>query len=125
MSQLVIIIGASEKPNRYANMAMHSLIEHGHEVYLVNPYKSEIEGFPCYRSVADIADEIADEIDTVTLYVNPTRFHDHIDEVIKARPKRIIMNPGTEDSEVEKRLSAAGISVLRACTLVMLNTGQF
>ena len=121
MSRLVVIIGASEKPHRYANMAMHSLIEHGHEVYLVNPFKSEIEGFPCYRSVADIADDI----DTVTLYVNPTRFHDHIDEVIKARPKRIIMNPGTEDIDLEKRLSAAGISVLRACTLVMLNTGHF
>ena len=125
MSQLVVIIGASEKPHRYANMAMHSLIEHGHEVRLVNPFKSVIEGYPCYRSVADIADEVADEIDTVTLYVNPARFHDHIDEVIKARPKRIIMNPGTEDTELEERLSSAGINVLRACTLVMLNTGQF
>lgn len=125
MPQLVIIIGASDKPHRYANMAMHSLIEHGHDVYLVNPFKSEIEGIPCYSSVADIADTITDEIDTVTLYVNPSRFHDHIDEVIKARPKRIIMNPGTEDTALEKRLSDAGISVQRACTLVMLNTGLF
>ena len=125
MSQLVVIIGASDKPHRYANIAMHSLIEHGHDVYLVNPFKSEIEGVPCYRSVAEIADTLTDEIDTVTLYVNPTRFQDHIDEVIKARPKRIIMNPGTEDAELEKRLSEAGINVLRACTLVMLNTGQF
>ena len=125
MSQLVVIIGASDKPHRYANMAMHSLIEHGHDVYLVNPFKSDIENIPCYSSVADIAGAIADEIDTVTLYVNPNRFQDHIDEVIKARPKRIIMNPGTEDAALEKRLSEAGINVLRACTLVMLNTGQF
>jgi len=125
MSQLVVIIGASDKPHRYANMAMHSLIEHGHEVYLVNPFKSEIEDIPCYSSVTDITATDVDEIDTVTLYVNPARFHDHIDEVIKSRPKRIIMNPGTEDAELEKRLSDAGISVLRACTLVMLNTGQF
>ena len=125
MSQLVVIIGASDKPQRYANMAMHSLIEHGHDVYLVNPFRSEIEGIPCYSSIADITDTVADEIDTVTLYVNPTRFHDHIDDVIKARPTRIIMNPGTEDAGLEKRLSEAGINVLRACTLVMLNTGQF
>ena len=125
MSQLVVIIGASDKPHRYANMAMHSLIEHGHDVYLVNPFKSDIENTPCYSSIADIVGAIADEIDTVTLYVNPNRFQDHIDEVIKARPKRIIMNPGTEDAALEKRLSEAGINVLRACTLVMLNTGQF
>ena len=121
MSNVVVIIGASDKPQRYANMAMRALIEHGYDIRLVNPYKTRIEEFPCYRSVADL--DIS--IDTVTLYVNPTRFHDHVDEVIKAAPRRVIMNPGTEDSALEQRLTDAGIAVLKACTLVMLDTGQF
>ena len=35
------------------------------------------------------------------------------------------MNPGTEDSEMEAMLEDAGIEVRRACTLVLLSTGQF
>ncbi|MBT8119682.1 MAG: CoA-binding protein [Gammaproteobacteria bacterium] len=117
----VAIIGASDKPGRYANMAMHDLREHGYDVVLVNPFRSEIEGHRCFGSV----DEYDGEIDTVTLYVNPARFHGHIEEVIKARPRRVIMNPGTEDRQHERTLSDAGIEVQRACTLVLLSQDQF
>ena len=65
------------------------------------------------------------EIDTVTLYVNPARFHDHIKDVIKAAPDRVIMNPGTEDKEHEKMLTDSGIKVQRACTLVLLSQNLF
>ncbi len=121
MPEVVAVIGASDKPERYSNMALHALKEHGHEVVLVNPFKSNIEGQHCYTSVGDYEAVI----DTVTLYVNPLRFHDHIDEVIKARPRRVIMNPGTEDDEHERALNDAGIETLRACTLVLLSTGNF
>jgi hypothetical protein len=121
MPETVAIIGASEKKHRFAHKAMTALMEKGHEVRLVNPFKETINGIKCYKAVSDIKETI----DTVTLYVNPERFSDHIDEVVQARPKRVIMNPGTEDAETEKRLVAAGIKVDRACTLVLLSSGQF
>ena len=88
---------------------------------LVNPFKSEIEDQKCFKSV----DEYDGKIDTVTLYVNPARFHDHIKDVIKANPRRVIMNPGTEDKQHEKVLSESGIKVQKACTLVLLSHNQF
>jgi predicted CoA-binding protein len=121
MTEVVAIIGASEKPDRYANKAMHALQKHGHEVVLVNPFKKEVEGQTCLHSVVDYNEKI----DTVTLYVNPKRFQDHIQDVIKAEPKRVIMNPGTENDEHQQVLEDAGITVLRACTLVLLSTNQF
>ena len=121
MSETVAIIGASEKIDRYAYKAMVALCENGHKVLLVNPFKASIDGQPCYSSVAD--PDV--RIDTVTLYVNPTRFRDHIDEVIEVSPQRVIMNPGTEDEDMESMMKQAGIDVLRACTLVLLATGQF
>lgn len=121
MPEVVAIIGATEKPNRYAYKAMHSLLAHGHEVRLVNPYKTSIEDTVCYPSVS----AIEDRLDTITLYVNPTRLRDHIDAIIKARPARVIMNPGTEDAVMATRMQDAGIEVLRACTLVMLSNGRF
>ena len=121
MTETVAIIGATDKADRYANKAMHALRKHGHEVVLVNPFKQEIEGQECLESVADYDGKV----DTVTLYVNPTRFQDHIDSILAIQPKRVIMNPGTEDDAHQRTLEEAGIEVVRACTLVLLSTGQF
>lgn len=121
MPELVAIIGASEKEHRYAHKAMMALLEHGHDVRLVNPFKETIDGHKCFSTVTGIKEKI----DTVTLYVNPQRFKDHIKEVIQVKPERVIMNPGTEDPEMEKTLEEAGIKVDLACTLVLLSTGQF
>lgn len=121
MPEIITIIGASDNKNRFSHMAMTALREHGYDVKLVNPFKETIEGHRCFNAVSDIKEKI----DTVTLYVNPISFRDHIEEVVQAKPERVIMNPGTEDIEMEKILEAAGIKVLRACTLVLLSSGQF
>ena len=121
MRELVTIIGASEKKNRFAHMAMTALMEHGHDVRLVNPFKKTIDGHKCFHAITDIKEKI----NTVTLYVNPHRFKNHIEEVLQVKPDRVIMNPGTEDSDMEKTLEDAGIKVQRACTLVLLSTGKF
>jgi predicted CoA-binding protein len=121
MAETVVILGASDKPTRYAYKAMQSLTSYGHQVLLVNPFKTKIEEHHCHDSVCSITEQI----DTITLYVNPKRFQDHIDDVIATAPKRVIMNPGTEDDDAEKMLKEEGIEVLRACTLVMLATNQY
>ena len=121
MIKTVAIIGASDKPERYSNMALHALKEYGYAVVLVNPFKSQIEGQKCFKSV----DEYVGKIDTVTLYVNPARFHDHINDIVKTGPRRVIMNPGTEDAQHEKVLTDSGIKVQKACTLALLSRNQF
>jgi hypothetical protein len=40
-------------------------------------------------------------------------------------PKRIIFNPGTENSELEELATSAGIHVLNACTLVLLSLKNY
>lgn len=40
----VAILGASDKPDRYSNKALHLLREHGHEDIPVHPAIPEIEG---------------------------------------------------------------------------------
>jgi predicted CoA-binding protein len=121
MREVVAIIGASEKKDRFAYKAMVALQEQGHDVKLVNPFKETIEGNKCFKAVSDVKEKI----NTVTLYVNSKRFRDHIKEVVAAKPGRVIMNPGTEDVEMEAILEDAGIEVHRACTLVLLSTGRF
>ena len=45
--------------------------------------------------------------------------------IISLQPKRIIFNPGTENSEFEKLALQNNIEVIEACTLVMLSTNQY
>ena len=41
-----VVVGATEKPGRYANLAAHSLLRHGHEIELVGLRPGQIEGHP-------------------------------------------------------------------------------
>lgn len=117
----VAVVGASPKPDRYANKAMRMLAEYHHIPLPVSPVHSAIEGKPAVSSLKDIRDKV----DTVTLYVGPARQAPVIDEIIETRPDRVIFNPGTENPAVYERLRSAGIEVTEACTLVLLKTGQY
>jgi predicted CoA-binding protein len=66
-----------------------------------------------------------ENVDTVTLYLNPTRQEPYYDYILGLKPRRIIFNPGTENPELEMLASEAGIECMEACTLVMLSTGQY
>jgi len=120
-NETVVVLGASPKPERYSNQAVRALVEHGHRVIPVHPLLKEIAGVPAVSALA----QINGAVNTLTLYVGPERGKELIQEMIDLKPDRVIMNPGTESDEIETHLNDEGILVLRACTLVMLRTGQF
>ena len=120
-NETVAVLGASPKPDRYAYRAMEMLRQHGHRVVPVNPAFAEILGQTCYPSIADIPEPIA----TVTLYLGKERSDPLIPEILAAKPRRIIMNPGAENEKLADEARAAGIEVDYACTLVLLQTGAF
>ena len=64
-------------------------------------------------------------VDTVTLYLNPKAQQDYYDYILSLKPRRVIFNPGTENSEFRKLAEAHGIQCEEACTLVLLNTNQY
>ncbi len=118
---VVAIIGASEKPDRYANRAQRMLMEAGHSVLPVSPRGDSVLGVAGYASL----DAIPGGVDTVTLYIGSDRVPAIADQLLAKRPRRVIFNPGTENETVRARLEAAGIETVEGCTLVMLRTGQF
>jgi uncharacterized protein len=119
--ETVAVLGASPKPDRYAYQALQLLREYGHRTLPINPAFNEILGEKCYSKIS----EAPCSIDTITLYLGPARSDALIDEIIIAKPRRIIMNPGAENSRLAARAKDAGIEVMEGCTLVMLRTGQF
>jgi uncharacterized protein len=119
--QRVVVLGASDNPERYAYRAIEMLRQHGHVVLPVTPKAIQLPGLTVHSDLH----HTPPPVDTVTLYVNPRVVESLADEIIAAKPGRVIFNPGTEHPEVAKRFQAAGIATLEACTLVLLSTGQF
>ena len=120
-AETVAILGASPKPDRYAYRAMQMLRQSGHRPIPVNPAFSDILGETCYAKLGDVPDQL----DTITMYLGKQRSDPLIDEIVAARPKRIIMNPGAENDDLAAKARKAGIEPIYDCTLVMLQTGSF
>lgn len=121
MKETVVVLGATPKADRFAYRAMDRLLQHGYNAVPVNPSFDEVLGKPCVESIRDIVGPI----DTVTMYIGAARSEPLMDEIIGAKPRRIIFNPGSENESLADRARAAGIEVVNGCTLVMLSTGIF
>lgn len=120
MDKRTLVIGASENPARYSNMAIHSLLNHNIEVVALAKRTGEVEGVKIITSFPK-----TEKIHTVTMYIGPQRQPEYYDDIIALKPKRVIFNPGTENKEFYTLLENYNIMVEQACTLVLLSTGQY
>ena len=118
---LTAILGASDNPDRYSFKANAMLTAHQRPVVLITPKYSEIDGVRCFKALADVAQPI----DTVTVYVNPSLIAALVADILAVKPRRVIFNPGSESRTAAAQLRAGGVEVVEACTLVMLSTGQY
>ncbi len=115
-----VVLGASANPARYSYLAVKKLTAHQHPVVAIGKRKATVDG------VAIETDHMpVDNVDTVTLYLNPQNQVPYYDYILNLRPSRIIFNPGTENEELMRMAKENNIQPVVACTLVMLSTGQY
>src|SRR5437660_2516697 len=93
-----VVIGASLKPQRYSNLAIRRLKEHGHEVIAVGLKEGEVSGVEIH-----LDNPVVSDVDTVTLYVGPQNQPPLYDYILSLQPKRLIFNPGAENEELKKK----------------------
>jgi len=120
MVKKTLVLGASEKTDRYSNMAVKKLVANNHDVIAIGNKEAVINDVKILKDTPAIAG-----VDTVTLYLNPTNQKPYYDYILSLNPKRIIFNPGTENDELEKLATEKGIKTMEACTLVLLSTNQY
>src|ERR1044072_3009873 len=111
--ETVAILGASTKPDRYAYKAFELLEKYGHRPVPINPAFPEILGQKCYPKISDAPQPIH----TGTLYLGEARSSPFIGEILAAKPRRIIMNPGAENAALATEAEKAGIEVVKGCPL--------
>jgi len=107
-------------PSRYSNIAIKRLVSHQQPTVAVGLRKGEVQGISITNEEEDFED-----VDTVTLYLNPQRQKQYYDYIISLRPNRVIFNPGTENPELFSLLRKNNIEIEMGCTLVMLATNQY
>ncbi|MES2556244.1 MAG: CoA-binding protein [Bacteroidota bacterium] len=115
-----LVIGASINPARYSHRAITQLRAHGHPVLALGLKSGMVEDV-----TIDTEWNSDWQVDTVTLYLNPKRQEAFYDRIVALQPRRVIFNPGTENTILEELLHKAGIETEEACTLVMLSLGQY
>jgi uncharacterized protein len=115
-----LVLGASDNPARYSYLAIQRLRSHGHPVVGIGRKNTKVADVIIEKEKMPV-----DDIDTVTLYLNPTHQQEYYDYIISLNPKRIIFNPGTENDTLVKLAKEKNIRTLEACTLVLLSTGQY
>jgi predicted CoA-binding protein len=120
MKNYTLVFGASLQEDRYSNRVIKKLREN----------KQEVVAFGLREGVVSnvtIANEQInyEHIDTVTLYLSPKRQEAYYEHIISLKPRRVIFNPGTENSAFVKLLEENSIESDVACTLVLLATNQY
>ena len=115
-----LVIGASENPERYSFKAINMLLDHDHVVFGYGIKSGNVRGIEFMTNFAPV------KVDTVTMYVGAkNQDMDLRNYILSLKPNRVIFNPGTENPQWEAELNDYGISTEEACTLVLLQTGQY
>ncbi|MBS9462683.1 CoA-binding protein [Flagellimonas sp. 389] len=115
-----LVFGASLNPSRYSNIVIRRLIEKKIETEAFGLREGSVSNVEIKNNLNGF-----ENLETITLYMNPTRQKQYYQNILDLNPRRVIFNPGTENPEFQQILEQAGIDVEVACTLVLLATGQY
>lgn len=120
MEKKTLVLGASLNPGRYSNIAIKRLVSHNQPTVAIGLRSGEVAGIDIKNTLQPFED-----VDTITLYLNPQRQKEYYDYILSLKPERVIFNPGTENPELYNLLRKNNIEIEIACTLVMLATNQY
>ncbi|MEX0813510.1 MAG: CoA-binding protein [Chitinophagales bacterium] len=120
MGKKTLVLGASENEHRYSNKAIKKLRNYNHPVLALGKREGKVADVFIENTVKEWQD-----IDTLTIYLNPANQKQYYDQILKWQPKRIIFNPGAENPTLEKLANENGITTENACTLVMLSNNIY
>ena len=111
----IAVVGATENPSKYGNIIYHDLKAKGFRVFGVNPFRDEIDGDPCWRSLADIPEAPT----IVDIVVPPKRTLGVLRECLDLGLNAVWIQPGAADAAVRDFVAANDFDALvDACIMV-------
>ncbi len=118
----VALVGASTTGKKFGNLAWKELAVKGYEVFAVHPRAESIAGRPCWRSLADIPEEVGG----VVISVPPAETEKVVREVVAARVPRVWLQQGSESAEAIRFCEENGVNVVHGeCILMFVEPTAF
>lgn len=111
------VVGASTSPAKWGYRVYKALRGRGYRVYPVNPRAKQIDGEPCYPSLA----ALPERPDVVSMIIPPKLGLAVADEAARAGITRLWFQPGAASRENVDHATSLGLHVVvGACVLVAL-----
>lgn len=101
-------------------MAIGRLKSYGYPVFAIGKRMGIVQEIEIVKDKL-----IFEDIDTITMYLNPQNQIEYYEYIVSLKPKRVIFNPGSENPELFQILEKNQIELLEACTLVLLSANQY
>lgn len=109
------VAGASRGGKKFGNTAVRELAAKGYDVALIHPEAKEIDGRPCYASVADLPDPSVG----LVLIVPPDQTERIVREAADAGIRDIWMQQGSESPNAVQLCRDHGIDVIHGECILM------
>jgi predicted CoA-binding protein len=110
-ARLVAVVGASANPLRASYFVYKYLRAHGVQAFPVNPAYAEIDGVPCYPTLAAFTAALGPP-DIVDVFRKPAETPGLVREAIAAGAKAIWFQYGVVNDEAIKLADEAGLTVV-------------
>ena len=109
------VVGVSRNGKKFGNIALKELKQRGYQVYLIHPQAQQIDGEPCYPSLA----AVQGKVEGVLVSVPPKQALSVLNEASAAGIKNIWLQQGSESSDVLAQAKKLGLSVISGKCILM------
>ncbi len=111
------VVGASANRDKYGNKVLRAYLQHGMEVYPINPSVDEIEGVKTYGTLA----EVPVKVRAISVITPPSITEKVVEDAAAAGVRMVWMQPGAESEAAVKRAEELGLEVISGgpCFLVL------
>ena len=111
----VAVVGANNNASKYGNRIYRDLKAKGFKVFAINPYRDEVDGDQCWRSLSDLPEEPT----IVDFVIPPARTLETLRECLELGYTTVWVQPGAADEAVLAFLEENEFEYLaEACIMV-------
>lgn len=107
-ARVIAVVGHSDRPDRTSYQIAQRLKQFGYTVYAVNPMVKEIDGQPCYASLA----EVPEPIDIVNVFRRAEYLMGVVEEAIAVKAKAVWGQLEVIDYAAALKAEAAGLQIV-------------
>lgn len=114
-SKTIAVVGLSSNPQKDSYIVAHHLVRQGYTIIPINPNADTILGQRVYRSLADLPDRLAAQVDIVNVFRPASELGAIVDQAIAHLPnlKGVWAQKGIVDEQADFRARLAGLTMIQ------------